>query len=507
MDKKWIGLIVGIAVFLIVLLLPLGSVLDFSAQTVIAITALMVVFWIAQPIPIIATSLIPLVAFPLLGIMSVGDTALSYADNIVFLFLGGFLIAIAMQKWNLHKRIALKLIKITGTSPSRLILGFMIATAFLSMWMSNSATATMMIPIAIAIILTVIPHKKPSEMDKSEKAFAGALVIGVAYSAAIGGIATLIGTPANAIFVSMLENFFPEAPTIDFFEWLILGVPFAAIMLFIAWVWLTKVIFRKMPKKINNTKEILNKQIDEMGPMTQGEKNTLIVFILAALMWIFKDPKNIGIITIPGINSLYEGGIIPFQIEDSMIAIFCAILLFIIPASLKPHNQTLDWKCASKIPWDILLLVGSGISLSAAFKASGLSEAIGHLFYKVDVPIGVLVILVGIVIIILSELASNTAIANIMIPIMVGVSLGLAINPLILMLTATLASSIGFMLPIATPPNTLAYGTKYVNVKEMVSAGWIMNLAGLLLITVFIFMFIIFGLGMDISLPEWAIII
>jgi len=504
MNKKWLGLIIGVAAFLLVLLLPLEAVMPYNAKLVVAVTVLMVIFWITQPIPIEATALIPLVAFPLLGIMSVKETAIPYADNVIFLFLGGFMIAMAMQRWNLHRRIALTLIKITGTSPSRLILGFMIATAFLSMWMSNSATAMMMIPIAVAIIATVIPHKSPKEMDKSEKAFSGCLVLGIAYAAGVGGIATLIGTPANAIFDSMLAQIFPEAEPISFFSWMCFGVPFAALMIAIMWLWLTKIAYRKMPKTLDNTKEALQKEIDEMGPMSRGEKNTLIVFILAALMWIFKDPKDLGAFTIPGLNSLYEMGILPFKIEDCTIAIFCALLLFIIPVSIKKHELTLNWKWAVKIPWGILLLFGSGMSLSAAFKASGLSAAIGNLFIGIDIPIILLVLLVAFVVMILTEFTSNTAVANIMMPIMAGVAVGLSVNPIILMITVAVASSLAFMFPVATPPNAVAYGTEHVQMKDMITAGWFLNLIGIVLFTVLLFTLglVVFGIGVE--APAWA---
>ena len=503
-NKKWIGLIVGILAFLIVLLLPLESVMPHEAKLVAAVTVLMIIFWITQPIPIEATSLIPLVAFPLLGVLKVTEAATPYADNVIFLFLGGFMIAMAMQRWNLHRRIALKLISITGTSPARLILGFMIATAFLSMWMSNSATAMMMIPIAIAIIVTVIPKPSVKEMDKSEKAFAGCLVLGIAYAAGVGGIATLIGTPANAVFASMLTKFFPEAPPVDFFTWFIFGVPFVAVMLVIMWLWLTKIAYRKMPKTLDHTKEALEKEIEDMGPMSRGEKNTLIVFILAALLWIFKDPKDLGFIVIPGLNSLHQAGILPFQIEDCTIAILCALLLFVIPVSIKNHEFTLNWKWAVKIPWGILLLFGAGMSLSAAFKASGLSATIGSMFYGISIPPILIVLLLAFVVMILTEFTSNTAVANIMIPVVAAVAVGLEMNPFILMMTVAVASSLAFMLPVATPPNAVAFGTQYVEMKDMVTAGWFLNLIGILLFTFALFTLGFAIFGMDASLPEWA---
>ncbi|HJJ35695.1 MAG TPA: DASS family sodium-coupled anion symporter [Methanocorpusculum sp.] len=504
MNKAY-GLLVGLAAFVLVMLLPLENVMPHAAKMTVAVTVLMIIWWIMQPIPIEATALIPLVAFPLLGVLSVTGAATPYADNVIFLFMGGFMIAMAMQRWNLHRRIALKIVSKTGSSPTKLILGFMIATAFLSMWMSNSAVAMMMIPIAVAIIITVLPHKNPKEMDKSEKAFAGCLVLSIAYAAGVGGIATLIGTPANAVFVSMLAKFYPEAPQIDFFTWMLFGVPFAVIMIAIMWVWLTKIAYRKMPKNLDSTKEILQKQVEELGPMSRGEKNTLFVFILAALAWIFKDPKTIGSVVIPGINSLYYAGILPVKVEDCTIAIFCALLLFILPVSWKNHEFTLNWKWASKIPWGILLLFGGGMSLSAAFKASGLSETIANAFGGITVPVIVLVLLLAFVVMILTEFTSNTAVANIMIPVMAGVAVGLAVNPIILMMTVAVASSLAFMLPVATPPNAAAYGTEYVEMKDMVTAGWFLNLIGILLFTFLLFTIGLYIFGIELGLPDWAL--
>ncbi|HJJ69593.1 MAG TPA: SLC13 family permease, partial [Methanocorpusculum sp.] len=354
--NKGYGLIAGLAAFFILLLAPIDpSIMPEAARITAAVTAMMVIFWITQPIPIEATSLIPLVAFPVLGILSPSQVGVSYADNVIFLFMGGFMIAMAMQRWNLHKRMALKIISITGTSPSRLILGFMIATAFLSMWMSNSATAMMMVPIAIAIIATVLPTKNYKDMDESQKAFSGCLVLGIAYAAGLGGIGTLIGTPANGILVAQLAKLFPGAPAIDFFQWMLFGVPFVALMLPIMWLWLTKVPYRKMPKTLDNTKEALQREIESMGPMSRGEKNTLFVFILVAIAWIFRASKDIGGFVIPGLDMIFPG------IEDCTIAILGAVLLFMLPVSWKRHEFTLNWQWAVRIPWGILLLFGGGM--------------------------------------------------------------------------------------------------------------------------------------------------
>ncbi|MDO5843557.1 MAG: DASS family sodium-coupled anion symporter, partial [Methanocorpusculum sp.] len=434
------------------------------------------------------------------GILSATEAAVPYADKVIFLFLGGFIIAMAMQRWGLHKRIALKIISLTGTSPRRLILGFMIATAFLSMWISNTATAMMMIPIAIAIIATVLPSKSVKEMDKQQKAFAGCLVLSIAYSAGVGGIATLIGTPANGIFAAQLAMLFPDAPPIDFFKWLEFGVPFVIIMIIIMWLWLTRIAYRKMPKVLENTKEVLQKEIDSLGPMSRGEKNTLFVFVLVALLWIFRSTKDLGGFIIPGLDMIFPG------IDDCTIAIFGAVLLFILPVSWKKQEYTMNWQWAVRIPWGILLLFGGGMCLSAAFKASGLSKIIAEYFSILNgVPIILLVIILAIVVMILTEFTSNTAVANIMMPVIAGISVGaLAINPFILMMTVAVASSLAFMLPVATPPNAIAYGTEYVEMKDMVTAGWFLNLIGIMIFTILMFTVVMAVFGLDVGLPEWA---
>ncbi|MDV0441864.1 DASS family sodium-coupled anion symporter [Methanorbis furvi] len=501
MDKR-IGLILGIATFIAILLIPIDpTILPVSARYAAAVTVLMAIFWITQPIPIEATALIPIVAFPLLGILSPAEACAPYADKIIFLFLGGFIIAMSMQRWGLHKRIALKIIGFTGTSPRRLVLGFMIATAFLSMWMSNTATAMMMIPIAIAIIATVLPTKVYKDMTTEQKAFAGCLVLAVAYAASIGGIATLIGTPANGILVAQMQILFPEAPTIDFFTWLKFGIPLLLIFIPIAWLWLTRVAYRKMPKTLDHAKDVLTQEITALGPMSRGEKNTLAVFILTAFLWIFEKNKDLGPITIPGLEMIFPG------IDDCTVAIFGALLLFLIPVNWKKQEFTMNWEWAVRIPWGILLLFGGGMCLSAAFIKSGLAQAIvGYFSVLNGVPIVLLVIIIAVVVMLLTEVTSNTAIASVMMPILAVTALSLQVNPWILMMTAAVCSSFAFMLPVATPPNAIAYSTEYVEMKDMINAGWAMNLLGVAIFTILLFTLVLWAFGLTPGLPDWALV-
>lgn len=500
--KKGYGLILGITAFLILLIAPIDpAMLPVPARLAAAVTVMMAIFWITQPIPIEATALIPLVAFPLLGILKPAEAAVPYADKVIFLFLGGFIIAMSMQRWGLHKRIALKIINITGTSPKRLILGFMIATAFLSMWMSNTATAMMMIPIAIAIIATVLPTKVFADMEAPHKAFAGCLVLAVAYAAGVGGIGTLIGTPANGILAAQMALIFPQSTPIDFFTWMEFGVPFVIVMIFVIWLWLTKVAYRKMPNVLVNAKEALDKEVKELGPMSRGEKNTLFVFVLTALCWIFAKSKDFGAFTLPGLDVFIPG------IDDSTIAIFGALLLFFLPISWKKQEYTMNWQWAVRIPWGILLLFGGGMCLSAGFIKSGLAQTIvGYLDVLNGVPILLIVLAIAILVTFLTELTSNTAIASVMMPILAVTAISLSVNPWILMMTAAVCSSLAFMLPVATPPNAIAYGTEYVEMKDMVTAGWFLNLIGVVIFTIFVFTIVLWAFGITIDLPSWALV-
>jgi sodium-dependent dicarboxylate transporter 2/3/5 len=501
--KKTIGKFLGILIFFIILMIPVDpTVFPIEAKYVAAATSLMVVWWVTEAIPIQATALLPIVLFPLLGVLSPAEAAAPYADKIIFLFMGGFIIAMSMQRWGLHKRIALHIIKTMGTSPRRLVLGFMIATGFLSMWISNTATAMMMVPIAIAIIATILPTVETTleEMSEEQRDFSECLVISIAHAASIGGIATIIGTPPNGIFVAQMETLFPAAPAIDFFTWMKFGVPLAAIFIPISWFWLTYGPYRHMPKTIAHGKEIIDERLKELGPMSRGERWTLAVFALTAFMWIFRSQKVIGDLVIPGLATVFPG------IDDSTIAIFGAILLFLLPVNREEGIYTMNWEWAKKIPWGILILFGGGIALSKAFISSGLAQVIvGYFSVFEALPIVLLVIIVALLISLLTEVTSNTAIASVMMPIMAVTALSMMIHPYMLMLTAALAASMAFMLPVATPPNAVAYGTGYISMHDMIRSGWVINLIGVFIVTLFMFTIIMSVLGFDLGLPDWAV--
>lgn len=460
----------------------------------------MVIWWITEAVPLAATALVPVVAFPLLGVLSPAEATAPYADRVIFLFLGGFLIAAAMERWNLHRRIALAIISRVGTRPRRLVLGVMIATAFISLWISNTATAMMMVPIALALAGAVPEGQAGGGPPAGQNTFGKCLVLSVAYGASIGGMGTLIGSPPNGIFAAQVRTLFPGAPPIDFFSWLLFGLPFAAVLLPLAWLWLTRGVYRDIPETIPLAGEAIRKEKDAMGPLSRGERWTLLVFVLVALAWILQDTKQIGGIVLPGIDAVVPG------ISDASIAIGGALLLFLLPIDMEKGIFTLDWEHAVKIPWGILILFGGGLSLSVAFVKSGLAQALVRSSMVLQaLPLVLVVVIIATAICFLSEVTSNTAIASIMMPVMALTAVATGIHPFLLMSTAAIASSMGFMLPVATPPNAIAFGTGQLSMREMARSGFALNLIALALWTVFSVTVVPWSLGITPGLPPWAV--
>ncbi|MDI6718669.1 MAG: DASS family sodium-coupled anion symporter [Methanomicrobiales archaeon] len=493
-------ILLGILLFTVFLLLPLP--IPTAARYVAAVTVLMVAWWVTEAIPLEATALLPLLLFPLLGVLSAAEAAAPYADRVIFLFLGGFIIAMSMQRWGLHRRIALHIISLLGTGPKKLVLGFMVSTAFLSMWISNTATAMMMIPIAIAIITTILPNGNPAGegLTEEQQSFAACLVIAVAYAASIGGIATIIGSPPNGIFVAQLHTLFPAAPPIDFFSWMLFGVPFVAAFIPVTWLWLVYGPYRHLPQTVSHAGEIISQELRKMGPMGRGERWTLLVFVLTALAWIFEKSKDIGGVTIPGLDVLFPA------IDDSTVAIFGALLLFLLPVDREKGIYTMDWKTAVQIPWGILLLFGGGLALSTGFIQSGLAQQIVSSLTVLGVlPVLAVVLIIAIAVSLFTEVTSNTAIASIMMPIMAVTSVSLLVNPYLLMLTAAVCASIAFMFPVATPPNAIAYGTGHISMQQMLRTGWPLNFIGIGLWVAVLFTVTMWALGFTVELPAWAV--
>lgn len=497
---KLIGYIGAPLVFIALLLMPLPEGMTPEGRRLAAVAALMALWWITEAIHISATALLPLALFPLLGIMSAKDAAAPYADPNIFLFAGGFFIAMALQKWDAHERIALYIMRRAGTAPRRLVLGFMISTAFLSMWISNTATAVMMAPIGMA----VVGELKGVLDDKERHRFTVAVMLGIAYAANIGGIATLIGTPPNVIFAAQLRTLYPEAPAITFSQWFLFGLPFAAVFLPLAWLILVRVLYRLPEGQAQAGRTAIDAKLARLGPMSAGERAVLSVAGLAALSWMTRGDLELGIVTVPGWQRLFPW---PDYINDATVALFFASVLFILPVGRSPLTFALDWEWARRIPWGILILFGGGLALADGFKETGLVTWLGlRLDVLSGVPPLVMVLAVAFLMTFVTELTSNTATTTIMLPILaVTASETLHVNPLLLMIPATLSASCAFMLPVATPPNAVIFASGELTIPEMARAGLVLNLLGILLVTSVVYLLVPKVMPLELGVfPPWA---
>jgi len=460
----------------------------------------MAILWITEIVPLAATALLPVVLFPALGIMDGKLVSATYFNHVIFLFIGGFLVALAMQKWNLHKRIALRILMLTGARPASILLGFMLSTAFLSMWISNTATAMMMVPILMSVIQKLEETTEKKTMSK----YAIGLMLGVAYSASIGGVATLVGTPPNLSFVRIFQIMFPVAPEINFTRWLLFVMPITISMFLFAW-WL--LYFMYGPRKghwVALEKSLFRRQYNDLGPMLFEEKIILADFTLLALLWLTRSDLVFGSLSIPGWAGIFN---FPEYINDGTVAIFMAVILFFIPSKNEKGKQMVGWDTAAKLPWHIVLLFGGGFALATGFKESGLSMWFGEqLSFMSGMHLIFVILMISLLVTFLTELTSNTATTEMFLPILAGLAVSLEVNPLYLMLPATLSASMAFMLPVATPPNTIIFGTNRLPVAVMAKTGIFLNLAGAIIITIITYFLagIAFG-AEDLSLPVWAI--
>jgi len=494
------GLILGTLLFFIVLLFfnfdPENPILTRMA----AVAILMAVWWITDAIPLFATALLPMILFPLLGIMKSNDTAPVYFNSTILLFLGGFMIALTMEKWNLHKRISLFIIRLIGGGPRKIVLGFMIASAFLSMWISNTATAIMMVPIGLAIVLKMEGNFGVAETRK----FTTSLMLGIAYGCSIGGIATLVGTPPNLSFARIFQITFPNADPITFGTWFIMGLPISIILLVTAWLLLTRIFFR-VPSNLTVDKSIVSKEYKELGPISFEEKSVLIIFTLTAFLWVFRKKLTLGIFTIPGWSQLLPSSPL---IDDATVAIFMAMLMFLIPTKNKEtkYSTIMGPDVITKLPWNIVLLFGGGFALAKGFQVTGLSVFIGNEFSGLaGMPPIIMIVIICLGITFLTELTSNTATTEMILPILASVAVAMQTNPLMLMIPATLSASCAFMMPVATPPNAVVFGSGRIRISDMARAGVFINLIGIIIITV-LFYFIgtsVFSIDPNVF-PEWA---
>lgn len=495
--KQAIGLITGLVSFVTILVFAELDSTNPDITKMAAVAVLMAILWITEAIPLAATSLIPLIMFPFLSILSGEEIAASYINSVIFLFLGGFLIAIAMESWDLHKRIALKIITIFGGTPNSIIIGFMFAAAFLSMWISNTATAVMMLPIALSVIM-----KMEEEFGKEKTAnFSKSLLLAIAYACSIGGLSTLIGTPPNLALVRIYKIIYPEAPEISFGSWMLLGLPIALIMLVFASLLITKIFF-KVDKSVLIDRKFILTEYKKLGRPAFEEKIVGAVFILTALLWIFRTELNLGFIRITGWSTIFN---VPSYIDDGTVAITMAFLLFIIPSKNRSSKTSiLDFKSFEQIPWSIILLFGGGFALASGFTSSGLSAYIGNQLGVLDgYNLIIIITAVAFTMNFLTELTSNTATTQMILPILAAVSIAIGVHPLLLMITATISASMAFMLPVATPPNTIIFASRRIRVIDMVKAGFSLNITGVIIVVILVYIIgnYIFDFN---TFPDWA---
>lgn len=465
---KKIGLVLGPLLFIIVRFFFHPEGLNTEANAVLATTAWIAVWWITETIPIAVTSLLPIILFPLTNAVSIADTTAAYGDKYVYLYMGGFMIALAIEKWNLHKRIAINIINIIGSNIQKIILGFMVATAFLSMWISNTATSVMMLPMAMAIVSQL--KDNPDTIEDENKIFGKSLMLAIAYSASIGGVSTLIGTPPNLVLAGVLDKTYGYE--ITFFKWFMFGFPISIFLLMVCWKYLTSVAFKFKQKEFPGGRTEINRLKINLGKMGYEEKLVAFVFGLTALSWILR--------------SFVLQKIIP-SINDTIIAIAFAIVLFIIPTKNK-KERLMNWSDVEKLPWGIILLFGGGMALAKAFKTTGLAEWIGLKMTSLN-EFSLIVILLIIVASVnfLTEITSNLATTAMLLPVLAPMALTLDINPLVIMVGTAVAASCAFMLPVATPPNAVVFGSGYLSISDMAKRGFFLNVISIIVVTLAVY--------------------
>ncbi len=479
---QFAGRIAGPVLACVMLFLPVPDGLSVAGWRTAIVALWMAVWWMTEALPLAATSLLPLVLFPFLGILPMRQAAAPYAHHLIFLFMGGFLIARSMERWDLHRRIALGTVRMFGFRPRRMVLGFMVATAFLSMWVSNTATAIMMVPIGMAVL-------GQGETRRRNGSLGVVLMLGIAYSASIGGMATIIGTPPNTVMVAMVDKLFGQ--TITFLQWMLIGVPLSLLMLVTTWWLLTRVQFPLQDSGVIAGGDALLNEQSSMGPMTPAQKRIVAVGVLVACGWIFR-----GLVHLDFLKG----------VEDATIAMTGAILLFLIPSGDERGSFLLDWDTARTIPWGVMLLFGGGLSLAGAFMKSGLAAWIATKLSVLQAA-GPEVLIIAVVLLTLSltELTSNTATATLFIPLVAGLGIAVGSHPYVIMSGTAIAASFAFMLPVATPPNAVVFGSGEVTIGQMVRAGILLNLIGAVINVLVILYLLPLVWGLDLmQVPDWA---
>lgn len=465
---KLLALLAGPLVFIILQFIGPPEAMPAEAFDVFGVSAWMAIWWVTEAIPIAVTALLPIILFPMTGALDVETTTAAYGHKYVFLYLGGFILAMAIEKWDLHKRIALNIINLIGTNIRYIVLGFMVATAFLSMWISNTATSVMMLPIGMAIISQVKRRSGESTVENSN--FGKALMLAIAYSASIGGLATLIGTPPNLVFAGIVEELY--GIEISFTKWFMLGLPISILLLGICWWYLTTKAFDLRRIEFPGGKREIRRLLQEIGKISIQEKRVLLIFCITAFCWISR--------------GFLLQGFFPF-IDDTLIAMSAAILLFVLPSG-KPQQRLITWEEAVKIPWGIILLFGGGMALAKGFGDTGLAQWIGgQLVHLENLPLFLLVVVLIAAVNFLTEITSNLATTAMLLPILASMATALDLHPYFLMVGATLAASCAFMLPVATPPNAVVFGSGHLHIPDMVRSGIWMNILSIIILSLIVY--------------------
>ncbi len=497
--RRAIGLGLGLAAFVLLLAFPVDAGNE-PASRLAAVALLMAILWVTDAIPLFVTALIPLILYPLLGIMAGHDTAPIYFNSTIVLFLGGFMIALTMEKWNLHRRIALNIIHAVGGGPARIVLGFMVAAAFLSMWISNTATAVMMVPIGLAVCLQI----ESRAGRKGARPLSVGMMLGIAYGCTVGGLTTLVGTPPNLSFVRIFAILFPDAPAIAFGQWLIMAFPIGLIMLVVAWLLITRV-FHRVPPDVTIEHKVVEEERNRLTSISFEERAVLAVFVATALLWVFRVDLQLGFLTLPGWSRLVPD---PGLIDDGTVAIALASVLFLIPTRDRSTGATrvMGPDVIPRLPWNIVLLFGGGFALAAGFQQTGLAQLVGSQFEVLgSLPVFVMILLVCVALTFLTEFTSNTATTEMILPILASVAVVTGTHPLVLMIPATLSASCAFMMPVATPPNAIVFGSDRISVGEMARVGIFLNLIGVVVIATIVFTVGLAVFDVDPTVvPDWA---
>ncbi|MDQ8181402.1 SLC13 family permease [Pelagicoccus sp. SDUM812005] len=483
--RQWSGWILGPGSLLLTLLSDPPSGLSLEGWHTLGAAALMAIWWICESVPIPVTALVPMALFPMLRLGPIKEVAAPYANPLVFLFLGGFVIALAMQKWGLHRRVAIGLIGALGTRPNRIVASFLLAGALVSMWVSNTATALMMLPIASSVVALA---KDSSGGGGPGRDFGPALMLAVAYGATTGGMATLIGTPPNALLAGYLNRVYGYE--IGFGQWMMVGVPMTLLTLPIVYLVLTRVVFHLPSKAIEGMQDLLAEERSRLGTFSKGELGVAFVFTLTALTWIFRPVLS---------------GFLP-MLSDTTIAIAGAIALFLLPVDVRRGEFVMDWGATKALPWDVLLLFGGGLSLASMIQTHGLSEYLGTLWQGLDaLPVLLTMAIICFGILLLTELTSNTATAATFLPVVGAVAISLGQNPLLFLVPTAFAANCSYMMPVGTPPNAIVFGSGVLRLPQMAKAGFLLNLSLVPIVIVLVWLLgpYVFDLSFNV-VPNWV---